>query len=711
MSINEKSALIYCRVSTDGQEEKGTSLESQVRECVKFAEQQDYKVKNIVKESYSGFYLSERRLLNAERDNIKLGIYDAVVVYAVDRLSRKAAHLAILSEEFERAGVELLFVTDQLDKTAEGVLMQSIKGYMAEIEREKIRERCLRGKRMLVQNGKLLNASDLYGYETDRVNKVRIINPVEAQIVTRIFNEYLSGKGIRGIYKDLNLDKVPSPATNKKKIKKVDHYTNLAKYGKTLWGKGTIRRILTEPAYCGKSYSFRFKASSGYEKGRRFYRTETLPQKEWVALPDGITPAIVTPEVFQSVQAQMKSRISADKARNEQKPVLLRGLVFCATCGSKMYPESEHGERNIFRCPSRNYEKCGGKRINADRCEIAVWDKVAEIIRNPETVALELERRRKDSHYERENLKTEIESIKKLIASIESNISRIASRAAIIEDDYIFEKFNNELKQKKQERDGALISLEEAKKELLAFDSSIHDFENLINFSSRVSHNLDNFDFDAKRLAFQALNVKVVGNGKNITIKYSLPIEKQDIEPNHAHDRVAGLGKNDARQASADDSAAARIRRSARNHENSLGRRPDGKIRLDRRPSVQESAPHGFASRTDRRRFDSEAGRGESRAPRRFIFGRTAGIRPQRARSAAPADGGQTGDDFARRHEFDVSERFYARRVDESVPVRLLRFGPRVSLQPADYSALRRKNLGTADGPHRYSHRCAGGQF
>jgi len=559
MSINEKSALIYCRVSTDGQEEKGTSLESQVRECVKFAEQQGYKVGNVVKESYSGFYLSERKLLNAERDNIRLGVYDAVVAYAVDRLSRKAAHLAILSEEFERAGVELLFVTEQLDKTAEGSLMQSIKGYVAEIEREKIRERCLRGKRTLVQNGKLLNASDLYGYETDRVNKVRIIKEDEAQIVKRIFNEYLSGKGIRGIYKDLNLDNVPSPATNKKKIKKVDHYTNLAKYGKTLWGKGTIRRILTEPAYSGKSYSFRFKASHGYEKGKRFYRTETLPQKEWVALPDGTTPAIVSLEVFKAVQSQMTARISADTTRNEQKPVLLRGMVFCGTCGSKMYPESEHGERNIFRCPSRNYEKCGGKRINADRCEIAVWDKVAEIIRNPETVALELERRKKDSNYERENLKAEIESIKQLIASIEANISRIAARAAVIEDDYIFETFNKELKQKKQERDSALISLEEAKKELLAFDTNIHGFENLINFSNRVSENLDNFDFDAKRLAFQALNIKVVGNGKNLTIKYSFPVEKQDIEPNNVDDRFAGFGQDDARQTSADDFAAARI--------------------------------------------------------------------------------------------------------------------------------------------------------
>lgn len=557
MNINEKSALIYCRVSTDGQEEKGTSLESQERECVKFAEQQGYKVKKVVREPYSGFYLSERPLLNAERENIRLGIFDAVIAYAVDRISRKAAHLAILSEEFERAGVELLFVTEQLDKTPEGALMQSIKAYVAEIEREKIRERCLRGKRTLAQNGKLLVASDLYGYKTDRVNKVRTIKVNEAQIVRRIFNEYLSGKGIRGIIKGLNLDNIPSPATNKRKFKKVDHYTNLARHGKTLWGKGTIRRILTEPAYCGKSYSFRYKASDGYEKGKRYHRIHTLPQEEWIALPDDVTPPIVSPEIYQAIQERLAARISADNTRNEQKPVLLRGMVFCGTCGSKMYPESEHGERNIFRCPSRNYKKCGGKRINADRCEVAVWDKVAEIIRNPETIALELERRKKDRNYERENLKAEIESIKQLITSIEVDINRIASRAATLEDEFAYQSFMNQLKLKKQERDGALASLADAERQLLAFDANIHGFENLINFSNKVAENLDNFDFDAKRLAFQALNVKIVGNGKNLTIKYSFPVEKQDIETNHADDRLARLGQNDARETFADHSAAA----------------------------------------------------------------------------------------------------------------------------------------------------------
>lgn len=542
MNLNEKTALIYCRVSTDSQEDKGSSLESQERECIKHAEQLGYKVKKIVRETYSGAYLFERPHLSIEREKIKYGEYDAVIAYAIDRLSRNVAHLAILSEELKRANTELIFVTDKLDNSPQGNLMQSILGYMAEIEREKIRERCVRGKKTQALSGKLLVASDLYGYKTDRANKVRIINETDAQIVRRIFQEYLDGKGIRGIVKDLNNDEVPSPASNKRNFKNIEHYTNLARIGRTLWGKSAVRRILTEPAYSGKSFSFRYKAHDGYEKGKRFHRIEKLPQEEWISLPDETTPAIITPAAFQAVQERLASRISAENTRNEQKPILLRGLVLCGVCGRKMYPETEHNERNILRCPSRNVANCGGKRINADKCELAVWEQISNIIRNPETIALELKRRKSDGVNERNNLAGDVQAVKNTLASIETEIKKIVARAATVEDDYIYEQFQEQLKQKKQNRDRILAELSNTEGRLASFDTNLNGFEKFTEYSKRVAKNLDTFGFEEKRLAFQALGVKIVGNGKEIKISYSFPIEKTDIEANHIDDWFSGFG-------------------------------------------------------------------------------------------------------------------------------------------------------------------------
>lgn len=148
-------ALVYCRVSTTGQEEKGSSLGSQATECTKFAEEQGYTVVETVKEVFSGAYLFDRPKLYKCREKLREGAYDAVVVYAIDRLSRDVAHLAILVDEVERYGAKLFFVTEDLDKTAEGKLILSVKGYVAEVERLKIRERSMRGKRAIVNAGKL----------------------------------------------------------------------------------------------------------------------------------------------------------------------------------------------------------------------------------------------------------------------------------------------------------------------------------------------------------------------------------------------------------------------------------------------------------------------------------------------------------------------------------------------------------------------------
>ena len=161
---------------------------------------------------------------------IRAGLYDAVICYDIDRLSRKIAHFAIIADEIERHGAQLLFVNTDFDDTPEGELMRSVKSYVAQVEREKIKERTLRGKKTKVQSGKFVRASNLYGYDHDDEKKVRIINPKESLIVRRIFEMYLSGIGIRGIYKALNDENIDSPATGKRKTYQCEiHESNEAR--------------------------------------------------------------------------------------------------------------------------------------------------------------------------------------------------------------------------------------------------------------------------------------------------------------------------------------------------------------------------------------------------------------------------------------------------------------------------------------------------
>jgi site-specific DNA recombinase len=102
---------------------------------------------------YSGAELYDRPLLSRDRADLKSGQFQALITYSTDRLSRDPIHLAILAEDCQRHGIQLVFVSEPLDTTPEGQLIQYVKGYSNKMEREKIRERQLRGKRQRALNG------------------------------------------------------------------------------------------------------------------------------------------------------------------------------------------------------------------------------------------------------------------------------------------------------------------------------------------------------------------------------------------------------------------------------------------------------------------------------------------------------------------------------------------------------------------------------
>ena len=112
-------AAIYARVSTDLQAEKGYSLETQVEACTKKAKELGADtIKEFVDDGYSGAYL-ERPQLDALRDGIADKLFDLVVIYEPDRLSREVTHLLLLTREIERSGASLEFVLTEYKNTPE----------------------------------------------------------------------------------------------------------------------------------------------------------------------------------------------------------------------------------------------------------------------------------------------------------------------------------------------------------------------------------------------------------------------------------------------------------------------------------------------------------------------------------------------------------------------------------------------------------------
>lgn len=192
-AMTHKRAAIYVRVSTDRQEENGTSLDTQEEKCLEYCSARKYRVnqKHIYKDVWTGTEYLERPELTRLRDDARNGLFDVVVIYAFDRLARKQVHQAVIVEDLRRSEVSIESVTENFDDSAVGQFLRNAAAFAAELEHEKIRERTQRGRMQKLRKGQLLGAGVApYGYDWNADKTAYVINPQEAKWLKRMFNMY-----------------------------------------------------------------------------------------------------------------------------------------------------------------------------------------------------------------------------------------------------------------------------------------------------------------------------------------------------------------------------------------------------------------------------------------------------------------------------------------------------------------------------------------
>jgi site-specific DNA recombinase len=544
MPESRGSALIYCRVSTRKQEENGASLDTQERACRDHAEAQGYVVGPIFRDVYSGAELFDRPQLNAMRTEARTRAHEAVIVYAIDRLTRAQGLTAYLVSEFERSGVELLSVTDPLEATREGKLILGIKEYVAEVEREKIRERSLRGKRGRLQAGKLhRSGTDLYGYRRDAEGTRRDIYEPEAAIVREIFQAVtVEGLSARAMWRRLNDRGVSPPSAGKRT------YSGAYQSATPAWGFTTVKRIIHESAYKGETVLWR------HQRDARTQKVVKRPEESHIRLPAGTTPPIVPADTWDAAQGVLANNTAA-KSRNEARPSLLRGLIRCAVCGETMMPDSEHGRR-VYRCSSRNKASgpCAGKRATAEatvplskaprdalgrvlpiddvtRAGLAtvpgvedwVWSRVSAILRDPSLVQAELERQEKQGPDPA--LAEERVNVSRRLAGVEKQQKRLIQRFGESTDEvFPWELVQEQISRMEREKATLVAMATELDRRLAEQRIAADQLEALTVYIERVAANLEAFGFAEKRLALEALGVKVHASGRDWRIECNIPI-------------------------------------------------------------------------------------------------------------------------------------------------------------------------------------------
>lgn len=377
----------YARVSTDGQEKDGSSLETQEAACIAYANKHGWEIVQTVRETGSGATLDGRPKLSQLRAMIRAGAVDVVLVYALDRLSRDSDHRGVIRYELGQAGAALDSVTEELSGSIESKLFEMVSGVIAEIERSKIAERTQRGIRARVEGSKdgvqrpIAGKKPPYGFvwADDRKSKL-VEEPETAEIVRRIFQEAANGSAMLAIADRLTADGIPTPAGDVKP-----------------WHQRTVDVILSQTAYIGEMRSYRHKVETSKKLNKNGKPTRTVtkrPLSETVPIKDA-APALVDRAVYQLAQEQRERRAScATTRRNREEEALLRGgYLRCAHCGGAMVTIPHHGYL-IYKCGGKLRKKtdCPPVSVRADLIDGQIWELVARVVNNPKQIRLDAER-------------------------------------------------------------------------------------------------------------------------------------------------------------------------------------------------------------------------------------------------------------------------------------------------------------------------------
>lgn len=339
--------IIYVRVSTREQAEKGYSIGEQEERARAYCKAKGWTVIAVISDpGYSGAK-RDRPGLNKLVKAAAGRQCDAVLVWKLDRLSRSQKDTLYLIEDvFLKNGVAFVSMNENFDtSTAFGRAMVGILSVFAQLEREQIRERTAIGREGRAKAG-YFHGGGFAPIGYDYIKKADggaglVVNEYEAMQVREVFSLYLQGWSVHKIQQYLS-----------------ERYTT--KYG--TWQSDTsVRSVLTTPLYLGQiSY------------GGKVYK--------------GQHEALISQEIFDKARARFSSlkwqpqpvQAGIGQKSPFQSVHILGGILWCGRCGARYFASgnySGHGEKKkywpYYACYSR--AKSNKKMVKDPKCRNDRW--------------------------------------------------------------------------------------------------------------------------------------------------------------------------------------------------------------------------------------------------------------------------------------------------------------------------------------------------
>jgi DNA invertase Pin-like site-specific DNA recombinase len=398
-----KRAIIYCRVSSEKQKQDGESLEYQEEKCRKWATLHDVDVIVVLAEAKSGYiHYSFREKLTLARQMIRDHVADMIIVFDVSRFSRNFVHSAMIFQEVESHGGEVVSVNDNIDGTKTGQLVRAILSWCAESERDKINEYANRHWQKRHELGQpMATSTPPYGWQwKDKTKTEYELNIEEAAVRRSIFEMFVEmDMSIRQIGHRLTSDGIPTPRKARKEPVTEEEINEEGKPKLLPWTTGTIHGYLKDVANIGTLVICKRKKVLQGDGTRK-----QIDHPDRKVIP-GAMPPIVSPEMFERAQRKLalNQETKSSRPRNPEQ-FLLTGHVYCATCGYRMHSLYEK-ELPVYRCNKHmsvldaNPHQCEPHilRIKTALLDAAVWQDCCQLFERLDLIQAKIEGEIKNS--------------------------------------------------------------------------------------------------------------------------------------------------------------------------------------------------------------------------------------------------------------------------------------------------------------------------
>jgi len=289
------------------------------------------------------------------------GNIDMIITKSISRFSRNTLDCLKYIRLLKEKNISVYFEKENINSLdSKGEILLTIMASLAQQESESLSKNVKLGLQFRYQNGEVqVNHNRFMGYTKDDEGHL-IIEPTEAEVVKRIYLEYLQGASLKQIGESLESDAILTAA------------------GKARWRPETIKKILKNEKYIGDALL------------QKTYTVDVLTKKR--VKNNGIVPqyyvensheAIIHRDLYMQVQEEMLRRTNLHSGANRKKRVYsskyaLSSIVYCPKCGDiyRRIAWNNRGKRSfVWRCVTRvehGPERCDAPTVGGTELQEAV---------------------------------------------------------------------------------------------------------------------------------------------------------------------------------------------------------------------------------------------------------------------------------------------------------------------------------------------------